>query len=190
MVSAIEKSVGQVTSELHLTAKSGLRSIRTMIRGSRIETIVNRVIQFVNDNRRLIFWFSTSTLLAAALPIFLLGTVVGVGFAMNNYFGLREHRIEHLSWETAEGAMSGIAFVCGLLFHYHIQCAWGGIAFGSHLYRLWTGQVDGNPRSRWQAIDYEAHLFTRECARWVHKVLPPSQKEDKVADRFIPLIAT
>lgn len=190
MVSAIEKSISQLTTELHLTAKSGLRSIRTLIRGSIIETIVNRVIRLVHDNRHLIFWFSTSMLLAAAPLIFLSGTVVGVGFAMNNYYGLREHRIEHLSWETAAGAMSGVAFVCGLLFHYHIQCAWGGMAFGSHLYRLWTGQVDGNPRSRWQALDYEAHLFTRECARWIHKVLPPSNQEDRATDRFTPLIAT
>lgn len=75
--------------------------------------------------------------------------------------------MKHLDLETTDSIISSIAFLCSLLFQYHLQYLWGGLNAGSHLYRLWTGQVYGPQLSGMKAFDRELHLLTQEIGCWV-----------------------
>jgi hypothetical protein len=159
-----------------------------LIQGTIIERMAMRIKRLIEENSHLTFWFSTSMLISTGPSVFIGASVIGVACAMNNHFGLREHSIKHLSWETTQGLVSALAFVCGLLFHYHIQCAWGGVAAGSHLYRVCNGQVYKCRLSGWSALDEEMRLLTREFASWVQILIPFPKTKPKIpanAYRFI-----
>lgn len=145
------------------------------IQGSHLEQLTQRIKALIHENRHLMFWFSASAMLTAAPSIFLGTAVIGLVAAMNNHFGLRERKILYLSCETLHGLVSGIVFICALLFHYHVQCVWGGISAGSYVYRLWNGQVHKSGVKGLRAIEIEMHLLNKEFGSWVRALIPDAK---------------
>lgn len=154
------------------------RSCERALRGTGIEKLAKRIKALIEQNRHLFFWCSTATLFAAAPCVFLGAFTIGTGAAMSGYFGLRERRIKHVSWESTQGVISSIIFVLGLLFHCHIQCAWGGLAASWHVYRLYNGQVYKRLKGT-AAMEEEMRLVTEEFARWFRFLVPDAKTSDR-----------
>lgn len=177
-VSLFEETIPNTTlDDLPTQIANGRAYCYNMVKGTVIERLAKRIMKLIEENRRLTFWFSTSMLMVGAPQIFYTAAAVGLLSATQNHFGLRERRIQHLSWESTQGLMSGIVFVCGMIFQYHLQAVWGGFAFGSHTYRLWNGQGHANRLHGFAALDHEMHLLTEEFGKWLKWVLPCGQAE-------------
>lgn len=138
---------------------------RAAIPASLIDSVVQRIKILMAQNHRLIFWFSTSMLFAAAPGVFIASAAVALFVATHNHFGLGEKLVRHICLETTSG-LNGVLFACGLIFR-QFQPFFGGFTLGLYLHSLWSGQVHGKDVRGLGALGEEMARLDGEFARGV-----------------------